>query len=218
MPHIVRETDWGTIDIVEHESRVFFQQRWGYTWEVNVPMAPWTLAEKRAFHAQVDRQIWASWSNKVKLSVSGTSNFARRFGRTKLPMNLDVRWVTKDEQWKVTAWRVWDNDFQRGSIDWATRTVTLYANDMSPRQACTSATPAVCTNGFRTVPHEFGHAIGNSAALGRGDEYNAGSAHLADTTSIMNIGTQLRQRHFATILEEMNKMIPNTTFTVAQVG
>ena len=34
MSHIVRETDWGVIDIVVHESRVFFQQRWNYTWQV----------------------------------------------------------------------------------------------------------------------------------------------------------------------------------------
>ena len=71
---------------------------------------------------------------------------------------------------------------------------------------------------FLAVPHEFGHAVGNSGALGRGDEYNAGSVHLADTTSIMNIGRELRRRHFRTILDEMNRMIPNTTFAVAQIN
>ncbi len=93
MPHIVRDIGWGIVDIVEHESRVFVQQRWKYAWNVKPPLLPWTLAEKRAFHRDVDRQIWASWSNHVTLSVSGTSSFARRFSATKLPINLDVRWV-----------------------------------------------------------------------------------------------------------------------------
>ena len=125
-------------------------------------------------------------------------------------MNPDVRWVRANEQWNVTAWK--STVFHRGSVDWAGRRVTLYTSDMRPRRACTSATPAVCTSGFRTVPHEFGHAVGGD------DEYNTGSLHLADTTSIMNIGRELRQRHFRTILDEMNRMIPNTTFAVAQIN
>ncbi|MEO1993964.1 MAG: hypothetical protein ABGZ17_01645 [Planctomycetaceae bacterium] len=216
MPHIVRDIGWGTIDIVEHQSRVFFQQRWKYSWQETPPLKPWSLAEKRAFHADVDRQVWASWSNRVQLSVSGTSAFARRFSGRRLPMNLDVRWVRANEQWNVTAWK--STVFQRGSVNWAGRRVTLYTSDMRARRACTSAALRVCTSGFRTVPHEFGHAVGNSGALGRGDEYNAGSVHLADTTSIMNIGRELRRRHFRTILDEMNRMIPNTTFAVAQIN
>lgn len=216
MPHIVRDIGWGIIDIVEHESRVFFQQRWKYSWQIEAPLLAWTQDEKQAFHAEVDRQIWRSWSNRVKLSVTGTSSFARRFSGRRLPMNLDVRWVRSDEQWNVTAWK--SGVFQRGSIDWGTKSVTLFTSDMTERGACTSATPAVCTTGFRTVPHEFGHAVGNTSALGRGDEYNSGSPHLADTASILNIGTELRRRHFRTILEEMNRMIPNTTFAVQQIG
>lgn len=130
-------------------------------------------------------------------------------------MNLDVRWVLADEHWNVTAWKT--GTFKRGSIEWTPKKVTLYENDMGSRSACTSATPQVCTTGFRTVPHEFGHAMGNTATLGRGDEYKSSSSHLADTGSIMNIGTELRKRHFRTLLEEMNKMIPDTTFAVHQV-
>ncbi len=216
MPHIVSELDWGTIDIVVHESRVFFQQRWKYSWQVEVPFRDWTLAEKRAFHAEVNRQIWRSWSDRVTLSVSGTSSFARRFAGVRLPINLDVRWVLSDEQWNVTAWKT--AVFQRGSINWGPRRVTLYANDTGPRSACTSAAPQVCTTGFRTVPHEYGHAIGNTSTLGRGDEYVSASPNLADTDSIMNIGTQLRQRHFRTLLEAMNAMIPDTTWAVHQIN
>jgi hypothetical protein len=33
----------------------------------------------------------------------------------------------------------------------------------------------------------------------------------------MNMGSQLRNRHFQTIVEELNKLIADTTFTVARV-
>ena len=216
--HIVRETDWGTIDIVVDEARVFFQQRWKYTWVVRTPLLPWSLQEKRDFHKHVDRQIWASWSNKVKLGVSGTSAFARRFARSQLPINLDVRWVLKDEQWDVTAWKVPDSEMPHNTVTWSTRKIVLHTSKLKAYTACNDATPKVCSVGFRSVPHEFGHAIGNVSDLGRGDEYVSTSPNLADADSILNIGKQLRQRHFTSILEELNKMIQNTTFTVRQTG
>jgi hypothetical protein len=218
MGHIVRETNWATIDIVEHESRVFFQQRWKYTWQVRTPLLDWTLAEKRAFHRQVDLQIWASWSNKVTLSVTGTSDFARRFAGTPLPINLDVRWVLKDEHWNVTAWKVPDSEKPHNSVNWSGRTILLHTSKLKAYEACNNATPKVCSVGFKSVPHEFGHAVGNTSTLGRGDEYASTSPHLADSDSIVNIGKELRARHFTTMLEEMNKMLPNTTFAVHRIG
>lgn len=221
MPHIVHNFDWGIIDIVVHESRVFFQQRWKYAWQVKAsePKLPdWSLNEKRDFHREVDRQIWASWSNKVTLSVTGTSDFAKKFAATKLPMNLDVRLVIKDEHWNVTALKVPASEMPHNSVSWTARTIKLHTSKLKPYEACTSATPKVCSVGFRSVPHEFGHAVGNTSVLGRGDEYASSSPHLADTNSILNIGKELRERHFRSILEEMNKMIKDTTFAVDQTG
>lgn len=217
MPHIVHDFDWGVIDIVVHESRVFFQQRWKYTWQVTPPLLDWSVDEKRKFHTEVDRQIWASWSNRVQLSVTGTSDFAKRFATTKLPMNLDVRWVLQGEHWDVTAVKVDESNMPHNFVEWAARKIRLHTSKLKAYNACTNGTPQVCSSGFKSVPHEAGHAFGNSSTLGRGDEYASTSPHLADTDSILNIGTDLRKRHFRTILEEMNKMIPNTTFAVHQV-
>jgi hypothetical protein len=208
MAHIVREFDWGTIDIVVHESRIFFQQRWKYDWQVKAPLPAWTLKEKQEFHREVDKQIWASWSNKVKLSVTGTSDFAKKFAGVKLPMNLDVRWVLKDEQWNVEAIKNPASEMPHNTVTWSTRKIVLHTSKLKAYNACNNATPKVCSVGFRSVPHEFGHALGSD------DEYVATSAHLADSTSILNIGKELRERHFTTMLAEMNKMIPDTTFAV----
>ena len=79
-----------------------------------------------------------------------------------------------------------------------------------------------CANGYYIEDigaHEFGHAIGNSIAIGHeGDEYVAGKAHNADIRSIMNVGHGLRRRHFETIIDELNKMVPGARFSVRAVS
>lgn len=35
------------------------------------------------------------------------------------------------------------------------------------------------------------------------------------TSSIMNIGRELRKRHLAAVVAELNKLVPNLTFTIA---
>lgn len=214
MAHIVRDAAWGTIDIVVHENRVFFQQRWQYQWLTDAGQPAWTPRERREFHAKVDRDIWRSWSNRVSLRATGRHAIAN--GRT-WPINLDVRWVTAGGQWNVAVTKLAPGRNPRSEVMWTTRQISLYSGDLIPYRACTDAVPAVCRDDFRTIPHEAGHAFGNTAVLSRGDEYAVTSPHLPDTTSIMNIGKELRQRHFQTILDEMNRMIPGVTWSVATI-
>ena len=215
MGHVVRDTSWCVIDIDTKVGRVFLQERWQYTWAVMVPMADWTSAEKRDFHRRADLAVWAAWSNRARLGVAGTSAFARRFAAAGVPINLDIRWVTAKPHWKVTVTRVPDGFFKVSSVNWTARTISLDTNDFKTRTIC-RGTPKVCTTQV-PVAHEFGHAAGNTAVLGRGDEYKATSPHNADQGSILHSGHTLRSRHFRTILDEMNKMIPDTTFTVRSV-
>lgn len=215
MSHVVKHLVWAVIDIDLEGGRVFFQQRWQYEWLVKPPTPPWTLAEKRLFHTTLDRQIWDSWSNQATLSVAGPSAFARRFQKIGVPINLDVRWVTQLPHWHVEV-RKWQ-ETNPSEVKWNEHRVILHATDTAPYTACTSAAPQVCKAGFRTFPHEFGHAAGNTAVLNRGDEYKPTSAFLADTDSIMNIGHQLRARHFRTIIEELNSMLPGCTFSVSNI-
>lgn len=215
MGHVVRETPWCAIDVDTTDGRVFFQQRWQYSWLVQPPLGVWTTAEKREFHQRADRVIWAAWSNRAQLSVAGASDFARRFAGRGIPINLDIRWVTAKPHWTVTVTKLPKNQFQSSSVVWSTRTITLDTNDFTATEHC-HGTPKVCTK-LVPVAHEFGHAAGNTSTLNRGDEYAAASAHKNDQGSIMNMGNQLRNRHFQTILEELNKMIADTTFTVARV-
>ncbi len=216
MSHIVRETPWCVIDVDTTQGRIFLQQRWRYTWLVQPPMAVWTRQEKRDFHHRADRHIWAAWSNRVRMNVRGTSSFARRHVRAGVSMNLDVRWVLRNEHWNVSVWKIPAGTLRISSVGWTARTVTLDSNDFQPRTFCDTATPRVCTTQI-PVAHEFGHTVGNTAVLSRGDEYRSTSPNVGDNTSIMHHGAVLRNRHFTTILEELNQMIPNTTFSVRSV-
>ncbi|MBC8871464.1 MAG: hypothetical protein H8E44_18735 [Planctomycetes bacterium] len=217
MSHIVRDTTFGTIDIVVNEHRVFFQQRWLYQWNVAAGQPAWTRTQRQEFHAQVDRDTWRSWSNRVTLRATGDHEVAD--GRD-WPINLDVRWVTARGHFTVVVTKVAPGTSPTSSVDWRARRIRLDTGDFRTRSACTTATPTtpqVCRPGFRTVPHEVGHSFGNTSVLSRGDEYVASSAHLADSASIMNIGTELRQRHFRTILGEMNRMISGVTWRVLRI-
>jgi hypothetical protein len=204
------------IDIDTQQARVFLQMRWQYTWLVRPPLAPWTRREQQQFHGQVDRAIWATWSNRVSLNASGTAAFARRVQGQGVSINLDVRWVLADPHWQVTVTKIPAGDFATSSVVWNSRTISLDSNDAAPVTRCSAGPVPICNRQI-PVTHEFGHAAGNTIVLGRGDEYVAGSAHLADRSSLMNVGNELRDRHFRTILEELNQMIPNCTFTVARI-
>ncbi len=210
MAHVVKDTKWCVIDIDTIKGFIFFQQRWAYHWTVKAsipPLSAWTYKEKKAFHDKIDNLLWRIWSYRVHMKVNGISDFAKRFQGKKILINLDVKWVTKDEHWNVEVQKIPAGQFKTSSVDWTTRQIKLDSNDTIPRIG-------ESMKGQVPVAHEFGHAIGNTTILGRGDEYKSTSPHVKDFDSIMNVGNQLRDRHFRTIRDELNKMILNTTLTV----
>jgi len=213
--HVVRETNWCVIDIDTSEGRVFLQERWKYTWLVGAGLTAWTDAEKRDFHRRADHSVWAGWSNRATLSATGTSDFARRFASHPIPINLDIRWVTSDQHWSVNVTKISRGTFRQSNVQWNARVINLDTEDFTTRTIC-SGTPRVCTTQV-PVAHEFGHAVGNTAVLVRGDEYVSTSPNAADHGSMLHSGHRLRSRHFRTILDEMNKMIAGTTFAVRSV-
>ncbi len=216
MSHVVKELPWAVIDIDTAGGRIFFQQRWKYNWAVQPPLSFWTYKEKKEFHDNIDRRVWSIWSDHVHFKVQGSSAFAKRFQGKSIPINFDIRWVLANEHWNVTVWKIPANRFRTSSISWTSRQITLDTNDYKIRTICDSATPSVCTNQV-PIAHEFGHSAGNTAVLNRGDEYKTSSSYINDKSSIMNVGSQLRNRHFRTIIEEMNKMIPGSIFSVHSI-
>ena len=204
MAHLVSKLPWGDIDIDTKVGRIFFQQKWKYVWTKVGAASAWTLAEKRNFHNTLDRQIWSVWSMKIKIKVTGGA-LGRRFPAG-IPINFDVKWVLAAGHWTVNARKLVSGGSYRSNVIFASRIINLDSEDLIPHGVANFT--GVSRTGFRTVPHEFGHALGG----GNPDEYKAGSAHLADTSSIMNIGKQLRGRHLDQIVAELNNLVPGSTF------
>ena len=213
MSHVVRETPWCVIDIDTSAGSIFLQERWFYVWKCKDGQPAWTVEEKRNFHNRADRAIWATWSFRVKLRAHGASAFARKFKDCDIGINFDIRWVLTGGHWTVTVTKIPADQQETSFVRWNDRQISLDTNDVNERKR---------TRGGRDykqfpVAHEFGHAVGNTSVLGRGDEYGADHAHKDDRASIMNVGNSLRVRHFDTVIAELDQMIPDTTFTVRAV-
>jgi hypothetical protein len=216
--HHVHNTSWGIVDFDDQTGAVFVQQKWLYHWRLSWEgvTAPWTYYEKRDFHATIDKQIWGTWSNRIRLSLTGTSKIARRFASQQVGMNFDVKWALSPPiHWTVTAWKMprgaSPTSPHRSFVNTIRKVIELNTADLAPRGASTDA--GVSTPNFRTAPH--GHAFLSGDATSNPDEYVNTSGNVADTSSIMNIGREVRQRHLTAVITELNKLVPNLTFSIA---
>lgn len=216
--HHVHDTSWGLIDFDDQTGAVFVQQKWLYHWKLWPGVtSPWTYRERHQFHSTVDKQIWGTWSNRIRLSVTGTAAIARHLARSPVTMNFDVKWtLAPPSHWTVNAWKMPAGSSptspHRSFVDPANKVIELNTADLAPRGAGNAA--GASTTRFRTPPHEFGHAILSGATTSNPDEYVNTSGNVADTSSIMNIGRDLRKRHLTAVVAELNNLIPGLTFTV----
>jgi hypothetical protein len=216
--HHVQNTSWGIIDFDDQSGAVFVQQKWLYHWKLWPGVtAAWGYNEKLQFHSTVDKQIWGAWSNKIKLSITGTAAAAKRLAGRQVTMNFDVKWTTSaPNHWTVTAWKMpagsKPTSPHRSFVDTVSKLIELNTADLAPRGAGNSAGGA--TTKFRTAPHEFGHAILSGSSTANPDEYVNTSGHVGDSSSIMNIGRDVRRRHVAAVVAELNKLIPSLTFAL----
>ena len=213
MGHVVNKQAWYTIDVNTDTGAIVVREDWQYIWKTD-PTEPWikpfTIAEKRAFHRIVDRQIWARWSHQFNLHAVGTAPLVKKFEGRTFPLTFDIRWVLHNPQWTVTVIRVAAKEIvsrnKRSQVFFPTRTITLYTHVLNPYE--TSNSIHETRGGIQPIPHELGHTFRN------GDEYNAGDLFANDTDSIMNIGHQLRAHHIYSLLADLDHMVPGVTFTL----
>jgi hypothetical protein len=205
--HIVRKTDRAEIDINLSNGYVFYQQRWQYVWVVAPGQPAWTLKEKRFFHRQADLMVWDVWSKRVTFKATGTSEFARKHAGRNLQVDFDISWELNSPHWTVRVIKVPPGTTSHPTrVEWSARNIFLCTEDFTKT-----------THAGGVIAHEFGHSMGNTAVLNRGDEYRNTSPHFADSASVINVGRELRTRHFRTMIEELNKMIPGTIWSVSSL-
>lgn len=220
MAYVDAHAGWSDISLNLETGHIFVQENWHYNWVADRPLPPWNLAEKRSFHAQVDRQIWSVWSSgRFHIRVRGANAFARRFAGGLPTTEFDIRWVLHGGHWQVTARKMvpgvarsYPADYSQ--VDFAGRRVTLVTEDFTASRGAGNAAGQSRAN-FPVGAHEFGHTEPDATGAGpNDDEYSAGASNLGDTDSLMNIGRQVRSRHLAGLLNELNRMVPGTTFYV----
>lgn len=204
-----------SIDIDGPKKLIFVQQKWSYEYTKQSAASAWTGQQKKDFHTKVDKAIWKAWSGKFKIKCEGDSEFAKAFKDTVFKVNFDIKKVTGGGHWKVKVLKIAvGGGHERSQVKWNNQEIFLDTLDTVVRVRTKEGKK------FRqvTAAHEFGHAIGNTAVLSRGDEYHIGHTHEFERKSMMNVGMELKKRHARTLVEELNKMIPKTKFKVVGVG
>lgn len=198
-----------SISIDGKKKLIFVQQKWQYVWKIQSGCAKWTSAQKTKFHNDCDKAIWAKWSGKYQVACTGTSDFAKAMKDAVFNVSFDIKYVTSGGHWTVTVTKIPKGSKKTSSVKWNAQTIDLDTEDVSKRKDIDQV----------PVAHEFGHAVGNSkhGPAGHGDEYHEDGVHFDDKDSMMNIGSELRKRHADHLIGELNKMIPNTTFSVKAI-
>ncbi len=194
--------------IIEEDcKRITIEQKWRYIFSTEMGVSNWTDMEKSIIHQKLNSLIDQSWSDAFVLKTIGNSDFAKKHKNTKWAIDFDISWVGYGEHWFVYLTKVPKDSFRNiSSVYWFRGQIVIKTSDFEDRSQ----------RGFyrKTILHEFGHTLRNIANYDRGDEYNRRSSYFDDEESIMNLGSEIKERHFSYLLEEINTMIPFTKFRI----
>lgn len=193
-------------ELMGKKQKIWIRQYWKYVYSTKGAVKKWTPKEKKDFHKATEKIIRAAWSGKFVLEVAGTSEFATYFKGKTFSVHFDVDPRKVGNHWTVFAIKIPKGGSNGSKVNWSKQEITLDTEDLQP--ADKGAGDGVEMD---VAAHEFGHAIGQP------DEYKATSAFKAHRKSIMNRGNQVKKRHAAHLVKELNKMIPDTTFSVKSV-
>lgn len=203
--------DRGELRINRETGEITLIIRWKYTWEKRWDAKnDWSDAEKNKFHINVNTMIDQVWNNKISFSVSGKSDFAKKFRGKKLPFSIEIIKIDENKHWDVYVFKI-DNEnpssFRGSKIIWDARYIELDSKDMIAVTKCLDSTN-ICRK-QKGLAHELGHVIGYLV-----DEYNTGGS---DPSGLMSIGMELRPRYMIPVTTNLNEMIYDTKFSIKEV-
>ncbi|MBP1221987.1 hypothetical protein [Flavobacterium sp. 1355] len=213
MGHIIKKTPRLDIDIDTENKNILVIERWKYNWISN-GFNNWGYTDKQKMHKAFEKEMDKVWNRRARLKVTGSSKFAKDEKNAIFKLSFDIQWTVVNPHWNVDVIKVAPRDFSnRPYVNWNIQQIRLYTVDIIPLRKV--GAPALVLQ--KNIPHEFGHAIGNSSSVPgmHADEYNSGGQFYNDKVSIMNVGMELRIRHFDFILREINSIIPNTNFNLS---
>lgn len=144
----------------------------------------WTAAERTSFMSDWKTAIQTAWGQR---SLKRLKNGRHVHLRTAFSIQ-EGGWMM--DHWEITVTKIKQGTFRTSYVQPATGNVTLDSEDLSLVDKGA---------GFqRGAVHEFGHMLGLK------DEYKAGSAHAADSGSLMHSAEGQRQRHVSGPLAWLN--------------
>lgn len=201
-----RKTKRMDFELKGKKQQIWVRQYWSYVYKTKGKVSKWTPKEQKDFHKETEKIIRKSWGGKFVLEVSGKSEFAKLFKGKTFTVFFDVDPRKKGKHWTVFAYKIPKGGSNISQVSWSKQEITLDTEDLAPEDK--GAGGGVKMD---VAAHEFGHSIGQP------DEYKKSSAFSAHKKSIMNRGNEVKKRHAKHLVDELNKMIPDTTFSVKSV-
>lgn len=203
---VVLDTDAGTIWVT---------QRWKSSFlTFGRHQGRWTENEKITFQRRVCRIISGAWGDKAYLYIRPgvDNNFNRLYNGKTFTIKVKVQFVEHNENWNVKIYKARPEDKSDwdGWVDWAGREIHVTSNATTEFQHTPLIGSSEPGSNYRIIAHEFGHAMGYAGPFT--DEYEPGNAMRFDTLSIMNLGSEVRQRHYGAVCKVLQTMCPGTNF------
>ncbi|EPK7286156.1 hypothetical protein [Citrobacter farmeri] len=184
--------------------------RWKYEWYKDQTVTDdWTVWEKAVFMRAVYLSTQQEWNGKITYSVSGESEFAKKFKEKPLPFDVRIVPVSQNEDWQVIATKVLPGADLRTYVDFKASTVHIDSADLEKVAKCTNCNNTLQVN----IPHEVGHVLGYID-----DDYDSSSPYVGDISGLMNVGMELRERYLESSTITLNVILPDTTFTLLRVN
>ncbi|WP_318371746.1 hypothetical protein [Enterobacter sp.] len=201
--------DRATYLLNKNTGSITVRLKWKYEWHKdNTVKDDWTVWEKAVFMRAVYLSVQQEWNGKITYSVSGGSDFAKKFQGKALPFDVRVIPVYQNEDWQVIATKVLPGADLKTYVDFKVSTVHIDSADLESVAKCFN-----CNNTSQiNIPHEVGHLLGYFE-----DDYESSSPYVGDVSGLMNMGMELRKRYLDYSTTMLNVILPDTTFSLLKV-
>lgn len=180
----------------------------------------WTEGEKITFRNKAVDLINEMWGNKAyaQTTLGCNSRFAQAHNGKRFIINPLIDFVEDNQHWTLKIYKARPKhyfvDETTAWVDWNSKEIHITSGAVNQFQYHDLADRSDAGAQYHVVAHEFGHTLGNIAQFNTGDEYRTHHPLKHDKASIMNHGSEVRERHFRYIRHILMNMCPDTDFTV----
>lgn len=203
---VVLDTDTGTVMVT---------QRWKCSFlTFGRHQGRWTEGEKTTFRRRICRVIDEVWGNKayVYLLPGEDNKFNQLYNGKTFIIKVKIEFVDYLEDWNAKIYKARPGDLSDWDawVDWGAKEIHMTSHAVTEYQNDKLIGSQEPGSRYWIAAHEFGHMLGYVGE--HADEYVPGNPHLRDTLSIMNIGSEVRQRHYRAICDVLHSMCPGSAF------